>query len=160
VHARRVQTSKANRHLFNDMPTFLLRQWRVRMILLIFSVDGVLGDELLEAYIPECIIIGGYVCAGGDQRGRGGESVYLGWGDVPAAAVFEKVRRRGVQPPPGDESLWAEVDVSLRPATRDDGEEIFTEAMRSSRPGYRTHRDSTILVRAFAVFRMAVPGAA
>ena len=36
--------------------------------------------------------------------------------------------------------LLAEVDVSLRPAIPDETEEIFAEAMRSSRPGYRTHR--------------------
>jgi len=36
--------------------------------------------------------------------------------------------------------LFAEVDVNLRPATADEVEDVFTEAMRSSRPGYRTHR--------------------
>ncbi|SPF53948.1 hypothetical protein SBA4_5970003 [Candidatus Sulfopaludibacter sp. SbA4] len=36
--------------------------------------------------------------------------------------------------------LFAEVDSNLRPATVDEVEEIFTEAMRSSRPGYRTHQ--------------------
>jgi hypothetical protein len=36
--------------------------------------------------------------------------------------------------------LFAEVDLNLRPATTDEGEDVFTEAMRSSRPGYRTHR--------------------
>jgi hypothetical protein len=30
--------------------------------------------------------------------------------------------------------------VNLRPATADEVEDVFTEAMRSSRPGYRTHR--------------------
>jgi hypothetical protein len=30
--------------------------------------------------------------------------------------------------------------LNLRPATSDEAEEIFTEAMRSSRPAYRTHR--------------------
>jgi hypothetical protein len=37
-------------------------------------------------------------------------------------------------------NLFAEVDLNLRPVTVADTEEIFTEAMRSSRPGYRTHR--------------------
>jgi len=36
--------------------------------------------------------------------------------------------------------LFAEVDRNLRPTTADEAEEIFTEAMRSSRPGYRTHQ--------------------
>ena len=36
--------------------------------------------------------------------------------------------------------LFTEVDLNLRPATSDEAEEIFTEAMRSSRPAYRTHR--------------------
>jgi hypothetical protein len=36
--------------------------------------------------------------------------------------------------------LFSEVDLHLRPATGDEAEEIFTEAMRSSRPQYRTHR--------------------
>jgi len=36
--------------------------------------------------------------------------------------------------------LFAEVDSNLRLTTVDEVEEIFTEAMRSSRPGYRTHR--------------------
>ena len=36
--------------------------------------------------------------------------------------------------------LFAEVDQNLAPATVDETEEIFSEAMRSSRPGYRTHR--------------------
>ena len=36
--------------------------------------------------------------------------------------------------------LFAEVDSNLRPATVGETEEIFTEAMRSSRPEYRTHR--------------------
>jgi len=36
--------------------------------------------------------------------------------------------------------LFAEVDSNLRPTAGDEVEEIFTEAMRSSRPGYRTHR--------------------
>jgi hypothetical protein len=32
------------------------------------------------------------------------------------------------------------VDVNLRPVAPDEVEDIFTEAIRSSRPGYRTHR--------------------
>jgi hypothetical protein len=36
--------------------------------------------------------------------------------------------------------LFAEVDLNLRPATADEVEDVFTEAMRSSRPGYCTHR--------------------
>ena len=36
--------------------------------------------------------------------------------------------------------LFADVDQNLRPTTVDETEEIFSEAMRSSRPGYRTHR--------------------
>jgi len=36
--------------------------------------------------------------------------------------------------------LFAEVDLHLCPAQGDEAEEIFTEAMRSSRPGYRSHR--------------------
>ena len=36
--------------------------------------------------------------------------------------------------------LFAEVDQNLRPTTVDETEEIFSEAMQSSRPGYRTHR--------------------
>jgi len=36
--------------------------------------------------------------------------------------------------------LFAEVDSNLRPTAVDEVEEIFTEAVRSSRPGYRTHR--------------------
>ncbi len=36
--------------------------------------------------------------------------------------------------------LFAEVDLNLRPARADEVEDVFTEAMRSSRPGYRTHR--------------------
>ena len=36
--------------------------------------------------------------------------------------------------------LFAEVDVNLRPATADEVEDVFTEAMRGSRPGYRTQR--------------------
>ena len=36
--------------------------------------------------------------------------------------------------------LFAEVDSNLRPAAAQDAKEIFTEAMRSSRPGYRTHQ--------------------
>jgi Asp-tRNA(Asn)/Glu-tRNA(Gln) amidotransferase A subunit family amidase len=37
-------------------------------------------------------------------------------------------------------TLFAEVDLNLRPTTPEEAEEIFTEAMRSSRPGYRTHQ--------------------
>jgi Asp-tRNA(Asn)/Glu-tRNA(Gln) amidotransferase A subunit family amidase len=37
-------------------------------------------------------------------------------------------------------SLFAEVDLHLRPTTADQAEEIFTEAMRSSRPRYRNHQ--------------------
>ncbi|MFN0171128.1 MAG: hypothetical protein ACKV22_32325 [Bryobacteraceae bacterium] len=37
-------------------------------------------------------------------------------------------------------TLFAEVDLNLRPATVEETDEIFTEAMRSSRPGYRTQR--------------------
>jgi hypothetical protein len=36
--------------------------------------------------------------------------------------------------------LLAEVDSNLRQATPAETEEIFTEAMRSSRPGYRIRR--------------------
>ena len=36
--------------------------------------------------------------------------------------------------------LFSEVDSNLRPATIGEAEEIFTEAMRSSRPGYNTHQ--------------------
>jgi hypothetical protein len=36
--------------------------------------------------------------------------------------------------------LFAEVDSNLRPATAEEAEEIFTAAMRSSRPGYRTRK--------------------
>jgi len=36
--------------------------------------------------------------------------------------------------------LLAEVDAGLRLGTGENTEEIFVEAMRSSRPGYRTHR--------------------
>jgi hypothetical protein len=36
--------------------------------------------------------------------------------------------------------LFAEVDQNLPPVEVDETEEIFSEAMRSSRPGYRTHR--------------------
>jgi hypothetical protein len=36
--------------------------------------------------------------------------------------------------------LFAEVDQNLQPTTVDETEEIFSEAMQSSRPGYRTHR--------------------
>ena len=32
--------------------------------------------------------------------------------------------------------LFAEVDASLPPATTDEAEDIFTQAMRSSRPGF------------------------
>ncbi len=35
--------------------------------------------------------------------------------------------------------LFAEVDLNLVPISADEAEDIFTEAMRSSRPGYRTH---------------------
>jgi hypothetical protein len=47
-------------------------------------------------------------------------------------------RRREVSS--GLRILFAEVDSGLQPATADEAEEIFAEAMRSSRPGYRTHR--------------------
>jgi hypothetical protein len=36
--------------------------------------------------------------------------------------------------------LFAEVDLNLRPATAEEAEEIFSEAMRNSRPGYRTRK--------------------
>lgn len=36
--------------------------------------------------------------------------------------------------------LFAEVDLNLRPDTPEETDEILTEAMRSSRPGYRSHR--------------------
>ena len=36
--------------------------------------------------------------------------------------------------------LFAEVDANLKSAAHDEAEEVFTEAMRSSRPGYRSHR--------------------
>ncbi len=36
--------------------------------------------------------------------------------------------------------LFAEVDMNLRPITVDESDEIFTEVVRSSRPGYRTHK--------------------
>lgn len=53
------------------------------------------------------------------------------------ARVSEQ-RRREVSE--GLRKLFAEVDRNLRPATVDEAEEIFTEAMRSSRPGYRSHQ--------------------
>jgi hypothetical protein len=36
--------------------------------------------------------------------------------------------------------LFAEVDLNLRPSTGDQADEIFTEAMRSCRPGYRSRK--------------------
>jgi hypothetical protein len=36
--------------------------------------------------------------------------------------------------------LFDEVDINLQSTTREEVEETFTEAMRSSRPGYRNHR--------------------
>ena len=54
------------------------------------------------------------------------------------AAVVSEQRRREVSIEL--RSLFAEVDQNLRPTTADETEEIFSEAMRSSRPGYRTHR--------------------
>ena len=36
--------------------------------------------------------------------------------------------------------LFAEVDQNLRPGTAEEAEVIFTEAMRSSRLGYRSHK--------------------
>jgi Asp-tRNA(Asn)/Glu-tRNA(Gln) amidotransferase A subunit family amidase len=36
--------------------------------------------------------------------------------------------------------LFAEVDLHLSPTTPGEAEEVFTEAMRSSRPGYRHHQ--------------------
>ena len=36
--------------------------------------------------------------------------------------------------------LFAEVDLNLRRTAAEEAEETFTEAMRSSRPGYRTHQ--------------------
>jgi len=53
------------------------------------------------------------------------------------AAVSEQ-RRREV--PVELRRLFAEVDQNLRPATVDEAEEIFREAMQSSRPGYRDQR--------------------
>src|SRR5262245_7966882 len=47
-------------------------------------------------------------------------------------------RRREVSE--GLRKLFAEVDLNLRAAAVDEAEEIFTEAMRSSRPGYRAHK--------------------
>jgi hypothetical protein len=35
---------------------------------------------------------------------------------------------------------FAEVDARRRPGSADEAEEILTEAIRSSRPGYRPHR--------------------
>ena len=35
--------------------------------------------------------------------------------------------------------IFAEVDRNLRPIPAEEAEDIFTEAMRSSRPGYRNH---------------------
>lgn len=37
-------------------------------------------------------------------------------------------------------ALFAEVDRNLKPASPEEAEEVFTEAMRSSRPGYRSRR--------------------
>jgi uncharacterized protein YciU (UPF0263 family) len=34
--------------------------------------------------------------------------------------------------------LFAEVDLNLRPATREEADDIFAESMRSNRPGYRS----------------------
>jgi hypothetical protein len=54
------------------------------------------------------------------------------------AAPVSEQRRREVS---GElRRLFSEVDLHLRPATSGEAEEIFTEAMRSSRPQYRTHR--------------------
>jgi hypothetical protein len=36
--------------------------------------------------------------------------------------------------------LFAKVDSNRQPTTFDEAEEVFTEAMRSSRPGYRTQK--------------------
>lgn len=38
------------------------------------------------------------------------------------------------------EKYFAEVDARRSPGSEEEAEEIFTEAMRSSRPGYRPHR--------------------
>jgi uncharacterized protein (UPF0210 family) len=38
------------------------------------------------------------------------------------------------------QKLFAEVDLSLAPASEEEAEDVFTEAMRSSRPGYRTRQ--------------------
>lgn len=37
-------------------------------------------------------------------------------------------------------ALFAEVDRNVKPGTEEQAEEIFTEAMRSSRPGFQSHR--------------------
>ena len=53
------------------------------------------------------------------------------------APVTEQTRR---EISAGLVRLFAEVDSDVKPATVDEAEEIVTEAMRSSRPGYRTQR--------------------
>ena len=63
----------------------------------------------------------------------------------------ESISVQAFEPPPASDQrrrevsaelrrLFSEVDLNLRPATNDEAEEIFTEAMRSSRPAYCTHR--------------------
>lgn len=37
-------------------------------------------------------------------------------------------------------TLFAEVDANLRTSGQDDAEDVFAEAMRSSRPGYRSRQ--------------------
>ena len=53
-------------------------------------------------------------------------------------APVSEQRRREVSA--GLRKLFAEVDRNIRPAAVDEAGEVFTEAMRSSRPGYRTHK--------------------
>jgi len=54
----------------------------------------------------------------------------------PAAVSEQRRREVSVEL----RKLFAEVDQNLPRATVDEAEEIFSEAMRSSRPGYRTHQ--------------------
>jgi hypothetical protein len=63
------------------------------------------------------------------------ESISVQAFEVPA--VSEQRRREVLA---GLRKLFAEVDSNLRPTSVEEAEEIFTEAMRSSRPGYRPHK--------------------
>lgn len=62
----------------------------------------------------------------------------LGHGELFARKqISDQLRRETIA---GLKQLFAGVDRNLSPASEEEVEEIFTEAMRSSRPGYRTHR--------------------